>query len=171
MSTFFVDNDNNFWIDGLQLDATSAYINDATLTLSFGSVEDTGTITGATNASPIVVTSAAHGLSNGQTIVVSHVEGNRAANGTWVVANVTTNTFELQGSTGDGTYTTGGDWYLGMTGGTSLSVAYVAASNGRYYAVLPSTAQAIAGEKYRAIVFCSPYGIQIERVFTAAIRG
>lgn len=171
MSSFFVDNDNNFWVDGLQLDANSTFINDATLTLSLGHEESTGEITGATNASPIVITSAAHGLTNGQTVVVSHVEGNRAANGTWVVANATTNTFELQGSTGTGTYTTGGDWYIGMTGGTSLSVAYVAASNGRYYAILPSTAQAIAGEKYRAIIFCSNYGIQLERIFTALIRG
>ena len=165
MPAFFVDNDNNFWLDGMQLDETSTFINDATLTLSMGREDITGEITGATNASPIVITSAAHGRTNGETVVISHVEGNRAANGTWVVASATTNTFALTGSTGDGAYTEGGDWYLGMTGGTSLDMEYLAASNGRYKAVLPRTAEAIAGEKYRA-----PDGSWRTRTDAAPIR-
>ena len=171
MASFYVDNDNNCWIDGMQFDVDGSFINNASLTLSFGEEDTTGEITGATNASPIVITSAAHGRTNGQTVVISHVEGNRAANGTWVVANATTNTFELQGSTGDGAYTEGGDWYLGMTGGTSLTMNYLAASNGRYYATLPKSASAVASRKYRGIVYCSNYGLQIERVFDAIIRG
>ncbi len=65
-------------------------------------------ITGATNATPIVITSNAHGLSNGDEAYVSGVEGNLAANGSWIVANVTANTFELVGSAGSGAYTAGG---------------------------------------------------------------
>lgn len=65
-------------------------------------------ITDATNATPIVVTCAGHGYSNGDWVVVTGVLGNLAANGTWQVANVTANTFELAGSVGDGNYTSGG---------------------------------------------------------------
>src|SRR5262249_26844427 len=48
------------------------------------SSEDTPkAITGATNASPIVVTSNGHGLTNGETVRISGVGGNTAANGFW----------------------------------------------------------------------------------------
>ena len=62
----------------------------------------------ATNASPIVITSNSHGLSNGDTVFIEKVGGNTAANGIWTVAGVTTNTFQLSGSTGNGSYTSGG---------------------------------------------------------------
>jgi len=73
-------------------------------------------ITGATNATPIVVTCTAHGFANGDIVVIRGVGGNTAANGTWKVANQTTNTFELTtatrstalNSTGNGAYTSGG---------------------------------------------------------------
>jgi hypothetical protein len=64
-------------------------------------------ITGATNASPIVITANSHGLSNGDEVYVTGVLGNTGANGTWIVANATTNTFELQGSAGNGAYSSG----------------------------------------------------------------
>lgn len=67
------------------------------------------TITGATNATPIVVTSASHGYSNGDFVHVASVAGNTAANGLWSIANQATNTFELVGSVGSGAYTSGGD--------------------------------------------------------------
>jgi hypothetical protein len=65
-------------------------------------------ITGATNASPIVVTSTAHGFANGDVVTISKVGGNTAANGKWTIQNVAANTFELAGSTGNGAYTSGG---------------------------------------------------------------
>jgi hypothetical protein len=68
-------------------------------------------ITGATNASLIVITANSHGLSNGDEVYISGVLGNTAANGTWIVANVTANTFELSGSTGNGSYLAGTGWF------------------------------------------------------------
>lgn len=65
-------------------------------------------ISGATNASPIVVTVAVHALVEGDQVTIAGVTGNTAANGTWAIANVTTNTFELVGSTGNGSYASGG---------------------------------------------------------------
>ena len=67
-----------------------------------------GTITDATNATPIVITLASHGLANDNHVLVADVLGNTAANGVWRVANVAANTFELVGSTGNGAYTSGG---------------------------------------------------------------
>ena len=63
---------------------------------------DEATITDATNASPIVVTSAGHGFTDGMIVTIDSVTGNTNANGDWVVTNVnvTNGTFEL--------YTTGG---------------------------------------------------------------
>ena len=57
---------------------------------------DRAAITGATNATPIVVTSASHGLADDDFIVIQGVGGNTAANGRFQVKNKTTNTFEIK---------------------------------------------------------------------------
>lgn len=64
-------------------------------------------ITGATNATPIVITANGHGLSTGDDAEVSNVLGNTAANGRWTVTVVDANTFSLNGSVGNGAYTAG----------------------------------------------------------------
>ena len=74
---------------------------------------DEATVTAATNASPIVVTSAAHGFTDGMVVTVDSVEGNTNANGDWVVTNAATDTFELytttgMASSGNSAYTNGG---------------------------------------------------------------
>lgn len=69
------------------------------------------TITGITNANPAVVTVVGHGYTNGDSNIISTVEGMTEINGlTYEIANTTANTFELVGidSTSFGTYTTGG---------------------------------------------------------------
>jgi hypothetical protein len=75
--------------------------------------ESSKAITGATNATPIVITSAAHGFSNGDKVTIAGVLGNTNANGTFLVASKSTNTFELNNLAGaniagNGTYTSGG---------------------------------------------------------------
>jgi hypothetical protein len=74
----------------------------------------TGVITDATNAVPIVVTSANHGLTNGATLKIADVQGNDAANGTWTITVVDANTFSLDGSAGNGTYRGAGTWVRGV---------------------------------------------------------
>lgn len=76
------------------------------------SFKDSGSITAATNASPIVITSAGHNLSSGALVTISGVLGNTAANGTFTVTVVDGNTFSLNGSTGNGTWTSGGTWHI-----------------------------------------------------------
>jgi hypothetical protein len=85
--------------------------------------KDTGAITNATNASPIVVTSANHGLSTGARVTISGVGGNGGANGTFVVTAIDVNTFSLNGSAGTGAYTAGGTWNA-----TGIYVATIAAT-------------------------------------------
>lgn len=70
-----------------------------------------GEITDATNASPIVITSAGHGRRAGDLVYITGVVGNDASNGPWRVINTTLDTFELAGSAGDGAYSSGGNWY------------------------------------------------------------
>lgn len=69
------------------------------------------TITGATAANPVVITSNAHGFANGDTIYIESVGGMTQLNGNhYVVANQAANTFELSGINGSGysAYTSGG---------------------------------------------------------------
>src|SRR4051812_34371748 len=66
---------------------------------------DSGVVTGATNATPIVVTSAGHGLTTGTRVTVSSVGGNTAANGTFTITRVDADTFSLNSSVGNAGYT------------------------------------------------------------------
>jgi hypothetical protein len=68
----------------------------------------TSTITGATNASPIVCTLTSHGYTTGDTVVINSANGNTATNGVWEVNVLTSSTFQLIGSAGNGTWTSGG---------------------------------------------------------------
>lgn len=66
-------------------------------------------VTNATNATPIVITTdGAHGYSNGAIIRIKGVAGNTAANGTWAISSASGSVFTLDGSAGNGAYTTGG---------------------------------------------------------------
>jgi hypothetical protein len=86
-----------------------------------GNVSIVGTpavaITGATNATPIVITAPGHNFVNGKNVVIDGVLGNTAANGSFLVASSNTGagTFALtkviDGSNvaGTGAYTSGGN--------------------------------------------------------------
>ncbi len=69
----------------------------------------TRTVTAASNATPIVVTtSVPHGFASADDVVVAAVGGNTAANGTWAIVVLSATTFSLVGSAGSGAYTSGG---------------------------------------------------------------
>ena len=80
------------------------------------------TITGVTQANPGVVTSAAHGYSNGDEVYISGVGGMTELNGrNYLVANATTNTFTLQDLFGNDIDTTG---FTAYTSGGSVDTIY-----------------------------------------------
>lgn len=67
------------------------------------------TVNGATNATPIEITTVEdHGLLTGNTVFLAGVGGNTAANGSWVITSTGTKTFTLDSSVGNGAYTSGG---------------------------------------------------------------
>lgn len=72
---------------------------------SAGSAADLITISGSTNATPIVVTFAAnHGKKSGDRVAIAGITGNTAANGEWTLNFTGTNTAQLLGSVGNGTH-------------------------------------------------------------------
>ena len=75
------------------------------------------TISGATNATPIVVTANSHGYSDGDFVHITGVAGNTACNDLHIIQNKTTNTFELTTPAGvdvagNGSYSSGGAAHL-----------------------------------------------------------
>ncbi|MDB5390517.1 MAG: algE [Planctomycetaceae bacterium] len=73
-------------------------------------VDQSGVVTGASNASPIVITTGqtTANLQNGDTVTIANVAGNTAANGTWTIAGLTSTSFQLVGSTGNGSFVNDG---------------------------------------------------------------
>jgi hypothetical protein len=67
------------------------------------------TVLGATNATPIVIsTSLAHGYSTGDAVLIVNANGNSHANGVFKITVVNSTSFSLDDSSGNGTYTSGG---------------------------------------------------------------
>ncbi len=95
---------------------TGIYLPGATgnrlLNLKLIGNDTTGTVTNTTGngVSPIVISSANHGLLSGARVTVSGVPGNTAANGTFTINVIDTNLFSLDGTTGNGNYMSGGTW-------------------------------------------------------------
>lgn len=76
---------------------------------------DTGTVTDATAATPVVITTDAdHGLTTGDTVEISGVGGNVDANGVFSVTVLSSTTFELDDSSSESAYTGGGEWISGV---------------------------------------------------------
>lgn len=70
-----------------------------------------GTITAASNATPIIITTLnVHGLSSGDQVTISDVTGNTATNGTFIITVTGLQTFSLNGSSGNGAYINGGTY-------------------------------------------------------------
>lgn len=94
--------------------SAKAYYSAATLVVS--TTGTAGAIIGATNAGPIVIEETGHGRATGDKVSISGVGGNTAANNTyakpyWTITHVDANHYSLDGSTGNGAYTSGGTVY------------------------------------------------------------
>lgn len=81
-------------------DQRDAFFVDLGLTWDGG---EAVTVTGATQANPVVITASGHGLNNGDNVRFQNVLGMTELNGNvYTVANSTSTTFELQGVNGTG---------------------------------------------------------------------
>lgn len=96
------------WLRKFDYSATQTYyIEFSNLKIRFFTnqgalLESAKTVTAATSANPIVMSSTAHGFSNGDTVFIRGMEQMRPLNGRFFkVANVAANTFELTTQDGD----------------------------------------------------------------------
>lgn len=125
------DHSNRPVLIDFQFKATDAYVlelgdlymrvirNDAQV------LEATKNITGATQADPVVITSASHGYSNGDHVYIEGVGGMTELNGRWfIVANVATNTFELTDPYDGGATDIDGTGYTAYTSGGTVGKVY-----------------------------------------------
>lgn len=100
-------------VTGRQVNMAGVAMTEGTLVanhLSSGSGA-ANTIIGATNASPILITTQGnHGLATGEQASISGCQGNTAPNGgPWIVSVISATTFTIP-TAGNGTYTSGGVW-------------------------------------------------------------
>src|SRR5574344_879972 len=65
-------------------------------------------VSNATNATPIVITAVGHGFLTGDKVKIFGVGGNTAANGTFTITKIGTDTFSLDGSVGNGAFSSNG---------------------------------------------------------------
>jgi hypothetical protein len=89
-------------IDAADIDASSVR--------ALGNLSNTATLTvsNATNANPIVVTTGTHGLQSDDFVDIDAVGGNLNANGRWRIAVINSTSFSLVGGIGSAAYTSGG---------------------------------------------------------------
>ena len=73
---------------------------------------ESGAITGATNANPIVIASAGHNLTTGMRVKIAGVGGNTNANTAANITKVDADHFSLDGVAGNSAYTAGGTWVV-----------------------------------------------------------
>jgi len=125
-SRLLVKNSSGVPINADALPTYRVYGPNGFITSGTASKADSGNVENATNASPVVITDTAHGLTTGAYLTVANVEGNTGANGSYAVTKVNANSFSLDDSTGNGSYTTGGDW--NVTGLYEYTVSALEAS-------------------------------------------
>ena len=82
-----------------------------------------GVITGITQANPGIVTDVDHGLTDGDTVLISGVVGMTEVNGNrYVITYLTINTYSIVDTSGFTPYVSGGTW---VSGGLSTRSCYV----------------------------------------------
>jgi hypothetical protein len=96
------------------VDGDGNYSNFSPISPEFIAQGKTGVVTGATNASPIVITSPSHGLNTGAMVKVTGVGGNTSANVTSTITVIDGNSFSLDNSHGTADYTGAGTWQAGI---------------------------------------------------------
>jgi hypothetical protein len=96
------------------VDRNNQVSNLSPISAAFTPVGSSGGITGASNATPIVITSPGHGLMTGTTVKIAGVGGNTTANSIWIITVIDANNFSLNNSSGNATYSGGGIWTAGV---------------------------------------------------------
>ena len=138
-------------------------------------------VSAATNASPIQITTGTHGLTTGNRVTITGVVGNTAANALWTVTVVDSTNFTLDGSTGNGAYTSGGhavdltnDEFLSdiaagaRVATATLSTVTVAAPGGTVDAD-DTTFTTVTGDQSEAVVLYHDTGVEATSTLIACL--
>lgn len=123
-------------------------------------------VSNATNASPIVLTTAAHTFVDGDYVHVTGITGNTAANGDFIVTIPDNTHITLVGSTGNGGYGAGGTVTRYQYTGTIFAIVYDAGSAG--FASIAATVGGIGLQQSMLMVINSGGGSQ-ETVLVEAV--
>jgi hypothetical protein len=115
ITPIYTTNDGKHWS---KIPPTAGYVpagaEEAFYIYQFETSQLEASITGATNATPIVITSVGHGRQENEVVLIAGVAGNTAANGNRRIYDVTDDTFKLSDPdtgadiAGTGTYTGNG---------------------------------------------------------------
>lgn len=172
----YIGNDNMIRVGPLTESLDDSPVNDATFEVDVAvDAEDASanSISAATDAAPIVITTAAaHGLTSGDKVAITRCGGNTAANGHWTVTVLSSTTFSLASSDGNGTYTGGGRVYRLVASHGGIAGVHLGGQDGQYAISLPATIPFAEGTDYRLIVrsTAGTYAILFELVETAEVR-
>lgn len=102
-------------LDVFSKNETNAEIQNAAQKTASAGANTTGSITGATQANPVVITSAAHGRNTGDLVYIDNIVGMTELNAReFTITVIDANTFSLNGEDGTGhsAWTSAGDWYV-----------------------------------------------------------
>ncbi|TXI10634.1 MAG: hypothetical protein E6Q76_03755 [Rhizobium sp.] len=150
----FIGNTNTYQVTDFR-DAVTEQLEDGAemyMSLCENPPPNSQKITNASNESPIVITSAGHGLTTGEVVTIIDVGGNGAAKGTFTVTRLTNDTFSLQGSAGDGSYTKGGQWYRCLPSATALPM--VSMGDGLYTVDVDGSLGLLPNTSYALVIYC-----------------
>src|SRR5574344_1034744 len=131
----------------------------------------TYTVSNATNATPIVITAVGHGFLTGDKVFISGVGGNTAANGTFTITKLGADTFSLNGSVGNGAFSSNGSVVIYPSADKNLvNKAYVDNENLKNITQIGtcSTASATAEKAVTLSGFVLTAGATIQVTFTNA---
>lgn len=110
------------YLVGFTIAASSAGTNKIYVFMTFEIAASGSSITGATQATPCVITAVAHGFTNGDTVKITGVTGMTELNGQiYTVTNKTVDTFELEDDNGVDIASGGYGAYSGPSGTAFLA--------------------------------------------------
>lgn len=121
-------------------------------------------IYGASDASPIVISSRNHGLTTGQIISITGVGGNTSANGVWSITVVDANNYSLNLSTGNGAYTSGGTVTLADGTTWAALIGQIAAALGTPITIQGSIPSAYGVPLGRMVTYRQPPPLYFDAV-------
>jgi hypothetical protein len=140
------------WSEVYQITQTNDYTSTGTILVPAGV---SGTITQATNANPIVITTAAnHNLNTNDLVTIANCTGNTAANGTWLATVISPTSFSIP-TTGNGSYVSGGTF--STPAGVAIPLNQVTEPHASFFANLSTSNYVQLFSNSAAVVGSEPF--------------